>query len=67
MKKIKGFVMMKNEKMKKIKGLIKVFLFLFFMSGLISYIVIGKIHWPITIVSTIGFSIILYIIIKIYN
>jgi len=50
--------------MKKIGGACVVVLFLLFMSGLMSFLVTGGIHWPITIVSTLGFLIIIFIVIK---
>ena len=53
-----------NNNMKKIGGLCVVVLFLLFMSGLMSLLVTGRIHWPITIASTLGFLVIIWIVIK---
>ncbi len=51
-------------KLKQFGSICLIVVFLLFMSGLISFLVTGGIHWPITITSTLGFLIIIWIVIK---
>ena len=50
--------------LKKIGSLCTVVAFLLFMSGLMSFLATGGIHWPITIISTVGFIVIIWLVIK---
>jgi len=52
---------------KKIKGICLIVIFLLFMSGLMSFLVTGGIHWPITIASTLGFLVIIGLVIKFHK
>ncbi|RLE44776.1 hypothetical protein DRJ25_06375 [Candidatus Woesearchaeota archaeon] len=50
--------------LKKVKGICLAALFLFFMSGLMSLLVTGKVNWPLTFISIIGFAAIIFLVLR---